>query len=54
MDRVRKDATPPMAPEPVYHDEPAPGSFIPPQPERAVRPARMPRIDELPLPRPRR
>jgi cell division protein FtsZ len=25
-------------------------AFIPPQPERALRPARMPRIDELPMP----
>ena len=27
-----------------------PSSFIPPQAERAMRPARMPRIDELPVP----
>ncbi|MBZ6075230.1 cell division protein FtsZ [Microvirga puerhi] len=41
----------PVAVEPAYHDEPiAQGAFIPPQPERAMRPARMPRIDELPIP----
>jgi cell division protein FtsZ len=42
---------PPM-PAPVHHEEPVhTGAFIPPQPERAVlRPARMPRVDELPLP----
>ena len=33
------------------YDEPMEqGSFIPPQAERAMRPARMPRIDELPVP----
>jgi len=31
-------------------EPPAPQAFIPPQPERAVRTPRMPRIDELPLP----
>jgi cell division protein FtsZ len=42
---------PPMAAH-VHHDEPMhSGAFIPPQPERAVlRPARMPRVDELPVP----
>jgi cell division protein FtsZ len=41
---------PPM-PEPQYHEEHmTQGAFIPPQPERAMRPARMPRIDELPMP----
>src|SRR5918995_823328 len=36
----------------AHHDEPVHGgAFIPPQPERAVlRPARMPRVDELPVP----
>jgi cell division protein FtsZ len=35
----------------AYRDEPIDqGAFIPPQAERAVRPARMPRIDELPMP----
>lgn len=41
-------------PEPVLHQpEPAPhfeDSFIPPSPERAVRPTRMPRIEDLPVP----
>ena len=42
---------PPMTAH-VHHDEPVHGgAFIPPQPERAVlRPARMPRVDELPVP----
>ncbi|MCB8821345.1 cell division protein FtsZ [Microvirga rosea] len=41
----------PVVAEPTYHEEAAAqGSFIPPQPERAMRPARMPRIDELPIP----
>ncbi len=41
----------PAMPEQHYHDEPmAQGAFIPPQAERAMRPARMPRIDELPIP----
>ncbi|KAB0267020.1 cell division protein FtsZ [Microvirga brassicacearum] len=41
----------PAMPEPQYHDEQmAQGAFIPPQAERAMRPARMPRIDELPVP----
>ncbi|SCY69063.1 cell division protein FtsZ [Microvirga guangxiensis] len=35
---------------PVYDEPPMQESFIPPQAERAMRPARMPRIDELPLP----
>ena len=38
-------------PQPQYQEEPvAQGAFIPPQAERAMRPARMPRIDELPVP----
>jgi cell division protein FtsZ len=39
-------------PAPMHHEEPIhAGAFIPPQPERAVlRPARMPRVDELPVP----
>jgi cell division protein FtsZ len=39
-------------PAPMHHEEPLhSGAFIPPQPERAVlRPARMPRVDELPVP----
>lgn len=41
----------PVVAEPAYHEDPAAqGAFIPPQPERAMRPARMPRIDELPIP----
>jgi cell division protein FtsZ len=38
--------------EPVYQEEPLPSApFIPPQAERAVvRPARMPRVEELPMP----
>jgi cell division protein FtsZ len=41
----------PPAAEPVYEEEPLPGSFIPPQAERAVvRPTRMPRVEELPMP----
>ncbi len=35
---------------PVYDEPPMEDSFIPPQAERAMRPARMPRIDELPIP----
>ncbi|WP_243371638.1 cell division protein FtsZ [Microvirga solisilvae] len=39
------------APQAPVYDEPAmDDSFIPPQAERAMRPARMPRIDELPIP----
>jgi cell division protein FtsZ len=38
-------ANEPPAPEPAL-----PRAFIPPAPERAARPARMPRIEELPLP----
>ncbi|MCG7391696.1 cell division protein FtsZ [Microvirga sp. ACRRW] len=39
------------APQAPVYDEPAmEDSFIPPQAERAMRPARMPRIDELPIP----
>jgi cell division protein FtsZ len=44
---------PSLFPEPireVAHHEPAPRAFIPPQPERAVRAQRMPRIEELPIP----
>jgi cell division protein FtsZ len=41
----------PVAAQTAYHDEPAEqAAFIPPQAERAMRPARMPRIDELPMP----
>ncbi|WP_414473646.1 cell division protein FtsZ [Microvirga sp. M2] len=36
--------------QPVYDEPAADETFIPPQAERAMRPARMPRIDELPLP----
>jgi cell division protein FtsZ len=39
---------PPSAPVPVEDLAPAP--FIPPQPERALRPTRMPRVEDLPLP----
>lgn len=39
------------APQAPVYDEPAMDeTFIPPQAERAMRPARMPRIDELPIP----
>ncbi|WP_406854306.1 cell division protein FtsZ [Alsobacter sp. KACC 23698] len=42
------------APEPVHapmHEQaPLPAAFIPPRPEEVVRPPRMPRVDELPLP----
>jgi len=34
----------------VYDESAADENFIPPQAERAMRPARMPRIDELPIP----
>ncbi|AWM86440.1 cell division protein FtsZ [Microvirga sp. 17 mud 1-3] len=41
----------PVVAEPAYEEPVAPqGAFIPPQAERAMRPARMPRIDELPIP----
>jgi cell division protein FtsZ len=40
----------PAPQQPVYDEPPMQESFIPPQPERAMRPARMPRIDELPIP----
>jgi cell division protein FtsZ len=42
----------PAVQQPQAYDEEAleQGAFIPPQAERAVRPARMPRIDELPMP----
>lgn len=41
------------APEPVHHAEHnlhLDDSFIPPMPERAVRPTRMPRVEDLPVP----
>ncbi len=38
------------APQPVYEEPVQQDAFIPPQAERAMRPARMPRIDELPIP----
>ncbi len=42
---------PPAPPAPVAPIEAVePAHFIPPQPERVVRPARMPRVDELPMP----
>ena len=46
---------PSLFPEPIreighYDPTPAPQAFIPPQPERAVRTPRMPRIEELPMP----
>ena len=45
------DPTPPSAPEAQTPDMPEPAAFIPPQPERApMRPPRMPRLDELPVP----
>lgn len=40
----------PAPQQPVYEEPVQQDSFIPPQAERAVRPARMPRIDELPIP----
>jgi cell division protein FtsZ len=40
----------PPAQVPHYHDEIPPANFVPPQAERPIRPARMPRIDELPVP----
>jgi cell division protein FtsZ len=40
----------PAAQQPAYEEPLDHGAFIPPQAERAVRPARMPRIDELPMP----
>jgi len=41
----------PQAPQaPAYDEPPMDESFIPPPAERAMRPARMPRIDELPIP----
>lgn len=40
----------PSAQQPVYKEQVEQGAFIPPQAERAMRPARMPRIDELPMP----
>ncbi|MXQ10148.1 cell division protein FtsZ [Microvirga makkahensis] len=40
----------PAPQQPVYDEPAADQSFIPPQAERAMRPARMPRIDELPIP----
>ena len=40
----------PASQAPAYDEPMEQGSFIPPQAERAMRPARMPRIDELPVP----
>lgn len=40
----------PAPQQPVYDEPMQQDSFIPPQAERAMRPARMPRIDELPIP----
>ncbi|MBO1903480.1 cell division protein FtsZ [Microvirga sp. 3-52] len=40
----------PAPQQPVYEEPVEQGAFIPPQAERAMRPARMPRIDELPMP----
>ncbi|WP_112662575.1 cell division protein FtsZ [Microvirga flavescens] len=40
----------PVMQEPVFEEDLVQDSFIPPQPERALRPTRMPRIDELPMP----
>ncbi len=40
----------PAPQQPVYEEPIEQGAFIPPQAERAMRPARMPRIDELPIP----
>ncbi len=45
---VAYEAPAPQAP--VYEEPMEQGAFIPPQAERAMRPARMPRIDELPMP----
>ncbi|GEO12804.1 cell division protein FtsZ [Microvirga aerophila] len=39
-----------VMPQQAYEEPVDQGAFIPPQAERAVRPARMPRIDELPMP----
>jgi cell division protein FtsZ len=45
------DPTPPSTPETSRSEMPEPAAFIPPQPERApMRPPRMPRLDELPVP----
>jgi cell division protein FtsZ len=41
---------PPAPQQPAYDEPMEHEAFIPPQPERAMRPARMPRIDELPMP----
>lgn len=40
----------PAPQQPVYDEPMQQDAFIPPQAERAMRPARMPRIDELPIP----
>jgi cell division protein FtsZ len=40
----------PAPQQPVYDEPVQQDAFIPPQAERAMRPARMPRIDELPIP----
>jgi cell division protein FtsZ len=40
----------PDAGQPFVQEQPAPAAFIPPAPERVARAARMPRVDELPMP----
>jgi len=40
----------PDAGEPIVQDQEASAAFIPPAPERVARAARMPRVDELPIP----
>jgi cell division protein FtsZ len=45
-----KPALPAAHLAPAMAEPPAPAHFIPPQAERVVRPTRMPRVDELPLP----
>jgi cell division protein FtsZ len=40
----------PAPQQPIYDEPMQQDAFIPPQAERAMRPARMPRIDELPIP----
>ena len=40
----------PDAGEPFVQEQPLPAAFIPPAPERVARAARMPRVDELPIP----
>ncbi len=41
---------PAPAPRPVVEDRLPPQTFVPPQAERVMRPVRMPRVDELPVP----